>query len=231
MKVLELGISPRRSIGAVVFCHGFPGTNLNVPLAEALAARDVRPVLFRYTGVDEPGVRWSFGRSARDCAEVLRDARAAGPGPIVALGYSMGGLHVTRALRDAGLSLADALMLLGPVLSLASFRRHLGTQGGSAERFMSEGRGLLDEDASARIAEYAEIEREAQPLHFLASFALPTLVVMGTADTVVPDEIRTAASAMPDASALYVNDDHAYARSASRIADEITLLVRAARRS
>lgn len=221
VRLLELGIArPEHPIATAIFCHGFPGTNLNMPLANALGARGVRTVLFRYTGVDEAGP-WTFDRSALDAATVLRDARSAGPAPIIALGYSMGALHVTRAIARDG-TLADLLVLLGPVLSLATFRAQLAASGSSVERFMSEGRALLDANATDRIAQYERLERADQPSDLLRTFAIPTMLVLGTADSVVSAaDVPAAVANMPDAAALLVNDDHEYARTADRIADAV----------
>lgn len=225
MRRIDLGVTePSHAVGTIVLCHGFPGTNLNLPLATALASLGYRTVLFRYAGVDDPTAAWTFDGSAADCATALRVARSEGPGPVIALGYSIGGFHVVRALRTAP-ALADALVLLGPVLSLTSFRAHLMSRGDDADRFISEGRGLLTGDASARITAYRALEREEQPLAFGAALAIRTVVVAGVADPIVPgDDVRTVVATWRDATALLVNDDHDYAKSAAHIAEAIASL-------
>lgn len=59
-----------------------------------------------------------FDAHVRDAHDLLAEARAAGPGPVVAVGHSMGGHVLLRALTEgAG---ADAAVLSAPMLGLRS---------------------------------------------------------------------------------------------------------------
>lgn len=221
MRILQFDPSEGdRSGVAVVFCHGFPGTNLNLRLADALRSRGIAPLLFRYSGIAEADGTYRLALGEGEVAAALREARRAGL-RVVALGYSLGAFYAVRALAAEGM-LADALILLGPVVDLRALRAHMRSQAIDLDAFIANDGGLLRGDPTARVAELHELERGPQPLEHAAGLCGPVLVVWGGRDDAIPHpEARTFAQRAASGRELIVDDDHDYSRSAQTIAATI----------
>ncbi len=102
----------------LVLCHGLPGNEKNLDLAQAVRRAGWNAVTFNYRGSwGSPGV-FSFAHTLQDAASVLAyirapaNARALGidPSRIVLAGHSMGG-WVTAQIAAADPALAGAILI------------------------------------------------------------------------------------------------------------------------
>lgn len=179
---------PSRGRPTVIFCHGYPGRNLNEETAESLAARGYGSLVFSYRGArGSPGTYslYQLEDDARAALDALRGRSADGVG---LLGYSMGGFAAVRlAAREP--SVADFLVLLAPVTDLRRAWTHMdATWPDGFEGFIRGGVELLRGDPDAWIAQARALASEPQPVDLAPALSLPVLLLHGRRDDAVPFE-------------------------------------------
>jgi len=211
----------------LLLIHAFPlDATMWTPQVTALGARlpVVAPHLPGFGGTDGPEVL-TMAAAAESCVRVLDDA---GVDRAVVCGLSMGG-YVAFELWRAARPRVEALVLANTRAEPdapegAAGRRTL------AERLRNEGNGflveqpppLLSDHAPAELRERVKSSIAEQPASAIAAAALgmaerpdstpdlpgidvPTLVVTGTDDTLIPPDVTAAiADGVPDAELLRI---------------------------
>lgn len=100
----------------LLFCHGFPGTNRLVELANILEKESIAVVEINYRGDKESGGKFSFIGSIADIMTVADYLRYHySETTLYAVGYSMGGFYVTN-LIELKSDIFDKVILLNPVV-------------------------------------------------------------------------------------------------------------------
>ncbi len=96
----------------VLLLHGFPGTERNFDLAQALRRSGYASVVFHYRGSWGAGGSWSWANALEDAARVCAALRHSGfaadhdldPGRLAVVGHSMGGfVALMTAASDASI--------------------------------------------------------------------------------------------------------------------------------
>jgi pimeloyl-ACP methyl ester carboxylesterase len=102
----------------VILLHGFPGSERNLDLAQALRRAGMNVLFFDYRGSWGSGGTFSFANALDDVASAVRFVRddssvtayRINPSRLVLIGHSMGGwLSLLGSARDSSLSCAVAL--------------------------------------------------------------------------------------------------------------------------
>lgn len=170
----------------VLFCHGFPGTNRLVRLADALKNEPISIIEINYRGDEKSQGKFSFLGSKKDVLVVANYLRSCySRVPLCALGYSMGGFYVASLLNDR-LNLFDKAILLNPVVDTQSFF--------SDKPLMDELREyannvLLLHNPGFYEKEVVEINKNYNPINIAHRLKTPISIVQSTADEVLDPEI------------------------------------------
>jgi uncharacterized protein len=182
---------PDEPVGTVVLLHGIPSVNPPDPddagypgLAREMAGRGWAAVWADMRAVrDSPGYFSIQGwvRDARAIVDAARALPAAGDGPLALIGSSAGGAVSVEATANG--APVDALVLLASPAAWVSF----ATVPSAGVRRITEEAGMalhpdVLSDPSAWAAEFDAVTPEKS----IKSVRVPTLVVHGTADDVVP---------------------------------------------
>lgn len=170
----------------VLFCHGFPGTNRLIKLADALKNEPISIVEINYRGDEKSQGKFSFLGSKKDVLTVANHLKSCyNRVPLCTLGYSMGGFYVASLLND-GLNLFDEAILLNPVVdtqALFSNEPLMNELWGHANNTLSLYKpGFYKE-------EMAEINKNHNPIDIAHKLRIPISIVQSTADEVLNPEI------------------------------------------
>lgn len=170
----------------VLFCHGFPGTNRLIKLADALKNDPISIIEINYRGDEKSQGKFSFLGSKKDILAVANHLKSYyNRVPLCALGYSMGGFYVASLLND-GLNLFDEAILLNPVVdtqALFSNKPLMSELWGHANNTLSLYKpGFYEE-------EIAEINKNHNPIDIAHRLRIPISIVQSTADEVLDPEI------------------------------------------
>jgi hypothetical protein len=150
----------------VVLLHGFPGTERNFDLAQALRRCGYASVVFHYRGSWGTGGTWSWTNALDDAARVCRALRQPGFAAdndldrdrLALVGHSMGGfVALMTAASDASVSAVASVAGFDFGVASAACRRDAAAAAGYESAFDSEllplrgttGRRLVDEMVSA----------------------------------------------------------------------------------
>lgn len=171
----------RRPFPAVLFLHGFPGSEKNVDIQRALLARGIASLGLHFRGawgsegtyrfsslVDEARAGWRF----------MRRLDGVDPARTAAFGFSMGGwtaLHLA-ALEKACRAVAAVAPVGGPEM----------VRPGAYRRVAWLSRPLKTPPPSVLYRDFVDCVRRWDPAVSVSRLACPLLLVHGGADEVVP---------------------------------------------
>jgi len=211
-----------------LYLHGFasgPGSKKGRAVAERFAARgtEVERLDLRVPSLE----RLSLGRMM----STLIDAIGGPEERAVVMGSSLGGLTAARvAEREPRVCL---LVLLAPAFRFVErWRQRLGPE---YQRWMDSGwLEVLDHTTGGKARVHADFAREAEELDAQGGgwpdVRVPTLIVHGTRDEVVPVELsRRFAAGRRHVRLVEVDDDHELLGALPTILDEIEVFLAPAR--
>ncbi len=206
----------------VLYLHGFasgPRSRKGVAVDERLTSRGIE--------VERLDLRVpSFERL--DFGAMMTRTRAAIGGPddrVIVIGSSLGGLTAARVAESD--ERVVAMVLLAPALRFAErWRQKLGDEGW--RRWMDEGwLEVHDHTTNAGARVHADFARSVLPHDpGLPAIRVPTLVLHGVVDDVVPVELsRELAAGAPLVRLVELPDGHDLLATLPRILDEIEAFV------
>lgn len=219
-----------RSKPTIVFCHGFPGYNLNEESAHAFAERGYGVLVFQYRGVrDNPG-EYSFRGNEEDILHAIEAVKSFGSiHGLGLLGYSLGGFHTVR-LAASNQNLVDFLILMAPVTSFPRLRDTMNSKlSGGFEQFIASGKKLLRGDPEAWLREIEQFSPEEQPCGIGNKIQAPTLIIHGKHDNDVPlEQSCLLHRALVNSKHLFtvLDTDHNFQGCGSQMASEVETFLR-----
>ena len=174
----------------VVICHGYPGDNRNMDLAEELSLNGIAVLIFYYRGAWESEGTFSFlglDPSTRDAVEHLRSQPSVDPDRIGIIGYSMGAIPVAKRLsEDSGLK---AGVFISPSADVGPWALE-GALESIVPSFLRMGEGKLRGLSADKLrAELPLISENLNPVEIVRDVRAPILVVAGSEDNTTPPEL------------------------------------------
>ena len=177
---------------AVALCHGYPGDNNNMDLAEELALSGIVVLIFYYRGAWGSEGEYSFTALAPSARGALKFLRGLPYVDIVRVGlvsYSMGALPLTRVMSH------DRAVKTGVLISPVSDLRAWSTGPAldvMAPYFLKMAEGKLTGWNEERLREdFEKAAAELNPIDGIRNVRAPLLVVVGSEDTLtVPQGCR-----------------------------------------
>jgi dienelactone hydrolase len=175
---------------AVAICHGFPGDNKNMDLAEELALNGVATLIFYYRGAWGSKGTYSFKGlepSTKSAHDYLVSRPFVDPDSIGIIGYSMGAIPVAARLSS------DRRLKTGVFISPAADFGLLAPSG-SLEAvisiFMNMARGKLKMLEAEEIkADLSWVLENQNPVNMIGSVRVPIMVVVGSNDQMTPPDV------------------------------------------
>jgi dienelactone hydrolase len=198
---------------AVLICHGYPGDNKNMDLAEEMALRGYAALVFYYRGAWGSEGMYGFealAPSARDALKYLRGQPWVDVSRVAMVSHSMGAIPLTKIMsEDRGVK---AGVLMSPLADMSPWRSkevldHL------APVFLKMAEGKLSGWTDARLRESVAGVKSVNPIENVGKVKAPLLFVVGSADTVtVPESCRMLyeAARQPKSWAEISGADHGY---------------------
>ncbi len=175
---------------AVSICHGYPGDNKNMDLAEELALHGVATLIFYYRGAWGSG--GDFGLkglepSARDAIEYLMSSPFVDPDRVGVVGYSLGGIPLAaRLASDPRLRTGVFLSAVGDLSILATGEMLEAV----VSRFIKMGEGKLRAlEAEGLMAELPWVLEHQNPVDLIKGVKVPVFIVVGSEDQEFPPEL------------------------------------------
>ena len=175
---------------AVAICHGFPGDNKNMDLAEELALNGIVTLVFFYRGAW--GSKGTFGfkglePSARDALDYLESRPFVDPDRMGLIGYSMGAIPATARLS------VDRDLKTGVFISPAADFGLLVPKG-SLEAvipiFTDMARGKLKmPEAEGIKSDLSWVLENQNPINLIGSVRVPVMVIVGSNDQMTPPDM------------------------------------------
>lgn len=196
-KVLAIWSRPvetARKFPAVLFLHGFPGSEKNVDIQRALLKRGVASFAFHFPGAWGSDGVYRFSRLVDDARAAWRRMRVldgVDRRRLAVFGFSMGGwTAVNLSARERDCRAAAAVAPVGGPEML---------QPGAKDRIARLAKPLRTPPASALFRDFADSLRRLDPAKAAARRACPLLLVQGAQDEVVPPAVaeRLFAAAAP----------------------------------
>ena len=173
---------------AVVLCHGFPGDERNTDLAEEMALNGTVFLIFYYRGAWESEGEFSFRWlevSARDALRYLKGLPFVDPDRVGIIGYSMGTLPAVLNLGEGG---AKAGALISPFADYGMLvPEEMIDYVASANFSMVKGK-LNVPSVEAQRDDVVWVMEERRPLTIISEVDVPVLLVVGSADELLPPE-------------------------------------------
>jgi len=182
----------RRGTPAVIFLHGFTGDRMEshwifVKCARALAKAGIASLRFDFYGSGESEGEFREVtlqgeiEDARAAVDFLRRYRGIDRNRLGLLGLSLGGAVAASVARDSQIG---ALVLWAAVARPAELR----ALAGQTSRPIVESEGARDYSGHAVSARWIENISKVDPLHSLAGFEKPTLIIHPEKDEILsPD--------------------------------------------
>jgi dipeptidyl aminopeptidase/acylaminoacyl peptidase len=168
---------------AVAICHGYPGDNKNMDLAEELALNGIVTLIFYYRGAWGSEGNYSLKGlepSARDAVDFLTSSPSVDPDRVGIIGYSMGAIPLTaRLASDPRLK---AGVFIAPVADLNMYATGERLEAVTAIFVrMGEGKlsGLSAEDLKNGLPWFLENQN---PVDLIKKVRAPLLFVVGSED-------------------------------------------------
>jgi dienelactone hydrolase len=200
---------------AVAICHGYPGDNKNMDLAEELALNGITTMIFYYRGAWGSEGTYSFKGfepSTRDAIEYLISLPFVDPRRVGLIGYSMGAIPLAARLRsDPSLKTG---IFISPAANISTFASE-DVMDTIIPVFieMAEGKlnGLNTETLKADLSWALDNQN---PIEMIRDARVPVMVVVGSSDQLTPPELCRAlyeAANEPKNWVLIEGADHAYA--------------------
>lgn len=199
---------------AVAICHGYPGDNKNMDLAEELALNGIVTLIFYYRGAWGSEGNFSFRGlepSTRDAVKFLLSQPFIDPDRVSLVGYSLGAVPVAKRLS------VDPRLRKGVFISpVGDLSRLAGSEAMETvvSIFLSMGEGKLKGlSADLLMSEFPWVLENLNPLETIGGARVPILVVAGSNDTMTPPEVCRAlyeAAKGPKKWVLIEGADHSY---------------------
>jgi len=175
---------------AVTICHGFPGDNKNMDLAEELALNGIATLIFFYRGAWGSKGTYSFSGlepSARSAHDYLASRPFVDPDRIGIIGYSMGAIPAAARLSS------DRRLKTGVFISPAADFGLLAPKG-SLEAvipiFTNMARGKLKMLEAEEIkADLSWVLENKNPVNLISSVRVPVMVIVGSNDQMTPPDV------------------------------------------
>jgi dipeptidyl aminopeptidase/acylaminoacyl peptidase len=201
-------LRPGRRAPAVLFLHGFPGSEKNVDVQRWLMDRGVASFAPHFAGAWGSGGRYGFATlvdQARAALKVLAAQDAVDARRLAVFGFSMGGwTALNLAARAPGLKAVAAVAPVGGAEMLGPDARSM---------IVRLAKPLAAPAAGPLFADFAASVRRQDPAAAVAKPGCPLLLVHGTEDHVVPFGVGRRLAAAAGARAKFVvarGADHAY---------------------
>lgn len=177
---------------AVALCHGYPGDNKNMDLAEELALSGVVVLVFYYRGAWGSEGVYSFealAPSAVDALKLLRGLPCVDAGRVGLVSHSMGAIPLTKVMSQ------DREVKTGVLMAPAADLR-VWAEGPALDAvipgFLKMAEGKLAGWNEERLrGDFEKAASGLNPVDSVRGVAAPLLVVVGSADAVtVPESCR-----------------------------------------
>jgi len=177
---------------AVAVCHGYPGDNKNMDLAEELALNGVTVLVFYYMGAWGSGGEFRLTNMMPSTSAAVKYLRGLGfidHDRVGLISFSMGAVALTKCMRvDPSLRTG---VLMSPVSDLKPW---------SQEQYLDSIAPIFLKMAEGKLAGWTEEKlrqdvktaaSELNPVETVREIHAPLMVVLGTNDTVtMPPDIR-----------------------------------------
>lgn len=171
----------------VAICHGYPGDNKNMDLAEELALNGIVTLIFYFRGAWGSGGQFrlrGLEPSTRDAVEHLLSFPYVDGGRVGLIGYSMGAVPTAARLNS------DPRLKTGVFISPASDLGALAPKenlDAVVPVFLSMGRGkLAGLEAGAVKEDISWILDNQNPVDMIGRVRVPVLVIVGSKDQITP---------------------------------------------
>lgn len=209
----------------VVLCHGFPGDEKNMDLAEELALNGIVVLIFFYRGAwgseGTYSLRW-LAPCARDATDFLESKPYVDTERMGMIGHSMGAVPLASRLRD------DLQIKTGVFMAPAADLGALATDEGisaSVPFFLTLAGGKLSGfDEPAAMSDLRWIAEEESPVDIIGAVRKPVKVIVGSNDTVTtPESCRALYEAAnePKEWALIEGADHIFSEHRYPLIDAV----------
>jgi dipeptidyl aminopeptidase/acylaminoacyl peptidase len=172
---------------AVLICHGYPGDNKNMDLAEELALNGIVALIFYYRGAWGSGGQFrlrGLEPSTRDAVEHLLSFPYVDGDRVGLIGYSMGAVPAAARLSS------DPRLRTGVFISPASDLGALAPReslDAVVPVFLNMGRGkLAGLEAGAVKEDLSWVLENQNPVDMIGRVWVPVLVLVGSNDQMTP---------------------------------------------
>jgi uncharacterized protein len=219
----------------VILLHGFPGSERNLDLAQAIRRAGINVLFFSYRGAWGSGGTFSFGNTLDDVAAAIRFVRSdatvreyrTDPRRVALLGHSMGGwLALMGAAIDSSVACAGALDIWNAGARGRLYRtdrRQDSVAIANADWLTTPGGPLRAEGGEVLVAELKDhantwdvdrhaIQLKSRPLLLISSTSNPHHPTLTTA-------LRRAGARQ--VTALTWNTDHAFSAQRIKLANTV----------
>ncbi|MCW4049597.1 MAG: alpha/beta hydrolase [Candidatus Bathyarchaeota archaeon] len=174
---------------AVAICHGFPGDNKNMDLAEELALNDIAVLVFYYRGAwgSEGSYRLTYLEpSTRDAINYLKSLPNVDTERVGLVSHSMGAVTLTKRLsQDKSIKTG---VLMAPAADLSQYTGNESLKN-IVPVFMKMAEGKLTDLSEESLSEdLVKAAGTVNPVDNVGAVTVPLLVIVGTADTVTTPE-------------------------------------------
>jgi len=199
---------------AVALCHGYPGDNKNMDLAEELALSGIVVLIFYYRGAWGSEGEYSFAAlapSARDALKLLRGLPYVDVRRVGLVSHSMGAIPLTWIMsHDRAVKTG---VLMAPVSDLKAWSTGPALDV-MAPYFLKMAGGKLTGWNEERLrGDFEKAAAELNPIDGIRNVRAPLLVVVGSEDTLtVPQSCRLLYEAAnePKKWAIIKDADHSF---------------------
>jgi pimeloyl-ACP methyl ester carboxylesterase len=211
----------------IVLCHGWPGNEKNLDLAQALRRAGWNAISFNYRGAwGSPG-NFRFGQNPDDARAVLAHLRrpetaaklGIDTGRIVLAGHSMGG-WVTAMVASDDRALAGAILISAANMGMIGKLprdRVVAESAGNAEALAGTSPDIMADELIARAADYDLVPRA----HGLARQPLLVLTSDDGLKPLTDPVVAVARAAGGQVTEVHQATDHSWSDARLALADRI----------
>jgi esterase/lipase len=169
----------------LLFCHGFPGSSRLLRLYDNLKNNSITIVEINYRGDKKSEGKFSFFGSIKDIKTTANFLRKKYKVPLIALGYSMGGLYVSNIINNES-NVFEKVILLNPVVdSMALFSNKT-----LMDELWMHAKDILSLNTTETYKkEISRVITDLNPIEFVKELKNNIIIIQSTSDEVLEPKL------------------------------------------